>query len=102
VMAVCLQSAKTLIRKLLSGNDAFYAWCPKIIQKSGLNTLMLPWVARDMSLASLDVEEIIGYELWILIHINKNSMKIKEYRSQFIQELLSAYDAGEAESFIWY
>jgi release factor glutamine methyltransferase len=26
-------------------------------------------------------------------------MKIKEYRSQFIQELLSAYDAGEAESF---
>jgi hypothetical protein len=28
-----------------------------------LNTLMLPWVARDMSLASLDVEEIIGYEL---------------------------------------
>jgi release factor glutamine methyltransferase len=24
-------------------------------------------------------------------------MKIKEYRSQFIQELLSAYDAGEAE-----
>jgi hypothetical protein len=29
-------------------------------------------------------------------------MKIKEYRSQFIQELLSAYDAGEAESFIWY
>jgi putative acetyltransferase len=25
VMAVCLQSAKTLIRKLLSGNDAFYA-----------------------------------------------------------------------------
>jgi hypothetical protein len=54
-----------------------------------------------MSLPSLDVEEI-GYELWILIHINKNSMKIKEYRSQFIQELLSA-DAGEAESFfIWY
>jgi hypothetical protein len=34
-----------------------------------------------------------------LIHINKNSMKIKEY-SQFIQELLSAYDAGEAESFL--
>jgi hypothetical protein len=30
----------------------------------------------------------------------KNTMKIKEYRSQFIQELLSAYDAGEAESFI--
>jgi putative acetyltransferase len=25
VMAVCLQSAKTLVRKLLSGNDAFYA-----------------------------------------------------------------------------
>jgi hypothetical protein len=25
-------------------------------------------------------------------------MKIKEYRSQFIQELLSAYDAGEAAS----
>jgi release factor glutamine methyltransferase len=28
-------------------------------------------------------------------------MKIKEYRSQFIQELLSAYDAGEAESFFY-
>jgi release factor glutamine methyltransferase len=27
-------------------------------------------------------------------------MKIKEYRSQFIQELLSAYDAGEAEFFL--
>jgi release factor glutamine methyltransferase len=27
-------------------------------------------------------------------------MKIKEYRSQFIQELLSAYDA-EAESFFY-
>jgi hypothetical protein len=27
-------------------------------------------------------------------------MKIKEYRNQFIQELLSAYDAGEAESFL--
>jgi hypothetical protein len=26
-------------------------------------------------------------------------MKIKEYRSQFIQELLSAYDAGEASFF---
>jgi hypothetical protein len=58
--------------------------------------------STDMSLARLDVEEIIGYELWILIHINKKQY-IKEYRSQFIQELLSAYDAGEAESFfIWY
>jgi hypothetical protein len=37
----------------------------------------------------------MNYEF--LIHINKNSMKIKE--CQFIQELLSAYDAGEAESF---
>jgi hypothetical protein len=35
----------------------------KLYKKVGLNTLMLPWVARDMSLASLDVEEIIGYEL---------------------------------------
>ena len=28
-------------------------------------------------------------------------MKIKEYRSQFIQELTSIYDAGEAESFFY-
>lgn len=28
-------------------------------------------------------------------------MKIKEYRSQFIQELISIYDAGEAESFFY-
>ncbi|PKH66152.1 peptide chain release factor N(5)-glutamine methyltransferase [Flavobacterium sp. ALD4] len=28
-------------------------------------------------------------------------MKIKEYRSQFIQELLSTYDEGEAESFFY-
>ncbi len=30
-----------------------------------------------------------------------NSFKIKEYRSQFIQELTSIYDAGEAESFFY-
>jgi hypothetical protein len=29
-------------------------------------------------------------------------MKIKEYRSQFIQELLSAYDAEAESFFIWY
>jgi hypothetical protein len=29
-------------------------------------------------------------------------MKIKEYRSQFIQNYFRVYDAGEAESFIWY
>jgi hypothetical protein len=52
--------------------------------------------STDMSLARLDVEEIIGYELWVLIHINKTVWK---KRSQFIQELL-AYDAGEAESFL--
>ena len=28
-------------------------------------------------------------------------MKIKEYRTQFIQELSSIYDAGEAESFFY-
>jgi release factor glutamine methyltransferase len=27
-------------------------------------------------------------------------MKIKEYRSQFIQELLSAYDAGERKFYL--
>ncbi|SHN10901.1 release factor glutamine methyltransferase [Flavobacterium xinjiangense] len=30
-----------------------------------------------------------------------NKMKIKEYRTQFIQELTSIYDAGEAESFFY-
>ena len=30
-----------------------------------------------------------------------NKMKIKEYRSQFIQELTPIYDAGEAESFFY-
>lgn len=47
----------------------------------------------------LDVEEIISHQF--LVPINKNTMKIKEYRSQFIQELLSVYDAGEAESFFY-
>ena len=28
-------------------------------------------------------------------------MKIKEYRSQFIQQLTPIYDAGEAESFFY-
>ena len=28
-------------------------------------------------------------------------MNIKEYRTQFIQELTSIYDAGEAESFFY-
>jgi hypothetical protein len=32
---------------------------PKNYKKVGLNTLMFPWVAWDMSLAGLDVEEII-------------------------------------------
>jgi release factor glutamine methyltransferase len=36
----------------------------------------------------------MNYEF--LIHINKNTMKIKEYRSQFIQELLSAYDGSKS------
>jgi hypothetical protein len=36
----------------------------------------------------------MNYE--VLIHINKNTMKIKEYRSQFIQELLSAYDGSKS------
>ena len=33
--------------------------------------------------------------------MKKNSFKIKEYRTQFIQELTPIYDAGEAESFFY-
>ena len=42
----------------------------------------------------------MNYEF--LIHkAIKNTMKIKEYRSQFIQELTAIYDEGEAESFFY-
>ena len=42
----------------------------------------------------------MNYEF--LIHnVIKNTMKIKEYRSQFIQELTAIYDEGEAESFFY-
>jgi GNAT superfamily N-acetyltransferase len=50
VMAVCLQSAKTLDSKIVIWKRCLLCMMPKIIQKV-LNTLMLPWVARDMSLA---------------------------------------------------
>lgn len=40
--------------------------------------------------------------LCVDLHINeKNKMKIKQYRTQFIQELASLYDAYEAESFFY-
>jgi ribosomal protein S18 acetylase RimI-like enzyme len=61
VMAVCLQSAKTLIENCYLETMPFMHDAQKLYKKVGLNTLMLP--ARDMSLAGLDVEEIIGYEL---------------------------------------
>jgi hypothetical protein len=36
---------------------------PKIIQKVGFEYINAPWVDRTCLLPSLDVEEIIGYEL---------------------------------------
>jgi release factor glutamine methyltransferase len=52
--------------------------------------------------SGLDVEGAISFELNVLIHESMpNKMKIKEYRSQFIQELTPIYDAGEAESFFY-
>ena len=53
-------------------------------------------------MSGLDVEGAISFELNVLIHESMpNKMKIKEYRSQFIQELTPIYDAGEAESFFY-
>lgn len=53
-------------------------------------------------MSGLDVERAISFELNVLIHESiTNKMKIKEYRSQFIQELTPIYDAGEAESFFY-
>jgi hypothetical protein len=70
-----LAKRKDFDRKLLSGNDAFYAWCPKIIQKVGLNTLMLPSTGH----VSCRFGCWRNYRLWImnLIHINKTVWKLK-------------------------
>ena len=57
---------------------------------------------RSYFVSGLDVEGAISFELNVLIHESMpNKMKIKEYRSQFIQELTPIYDAGEAESFFY-
>jgi release factor glutamine methyltransferase len=51
-------------------------------------------------LSGLDAERISPLTPEGGMKIIKN-MKIKEYRTQFIQELTSMYDAGEAESFFY-
>jgi putative acetyltransferase len=61
VMAVAKR--KRLDSKIVIWKRCLLCMMPKNIQKSGFEYINAPWVARDMSLASLDVEEIISYEL---------------------------------------
>jgi putative acetyltransferase len=59
VMAVCLQSAKDFDSKIYLETMPFMHDAQKLYTKSGFEYINAPMGSRDMSLASLDVEEII-------------------------------------------